>query len=182
MLPLLSQECSLSTGQAGPSYVGPSHWPLSLSLPGDHFLLSRPCLYSCTVCRVHWVSGWWYVDWSHRRLVLNIHVLFKGAMHCSVRGQHTKQSHWARLGIAGGINNAFPGCSCDQNDFLWQLGIMIDDLSLSCHYPSLSLVRCHIPGLSLVERGATGWNCAVQRERETIECCMQTQSGMNNDL
>ena len=166
MLPLLSQECSLSTGQAGPSYVGPSHWPLSLRLPGDHFLLSRPCLYSCTVCRVHWVSGWWYVDWSQRRLVLNIHVLFKGAMHCSVRGQHTKQSHWARLGIAGGINNAFPGCSCDQNDFLWQLGIMIDDLSLSCHYPSLSLVRCHIPGLSLVERGATGWNCAVQRERD----------------
>ena len=79
-------------------------------------------------------SGWCYFDWSRRPLLQNIpcfivgcpwrrHLVYK----CIIEGRLTKQSHQAHLGIAGGINNSFPGCSCNQNDFLWQLGIMIND-------------------------------------------------------
>ena len=39
----------------------------------------------------------------------------------------TKQSRRARLGIVEGINNSFPGCSYDQNDFLFDTKIICNN-------------------------------------------------------
>ena len=139
--------CPVSSVQC-PGYVGPGvyrqSWPLDTpGRPGTTFFYPLAG---------HWspYSGWWYVDWSQRRLVLNIRVLSQRCIRLPA-----KQSHSVRLGIAWGINNSFPGCSCDQNDFLWQLGIMINDPGLSRHHPGLSLVRSHNTGTSLVAVVAT---------------------------
>ena len=124
-------------------------------------------------------SGWCYFDWSRRPLLQNIpcfilrspwHHVYK----CIIEGRLTKQSHQAHLGIAGGINNSFPGCSCNQNDFLWQLGIMINDPD-----PFLSAFRPLIG--QEVTFLASYWS-AGRTIGKTIECCMQTKTRMNNDL